>query len=157
MATKPKISLLLCFLTFSLVAFSGSTAASGLLHGFWQCSTQFSRPEGDYRLQATTQLLNTGKFVSKGTLYAFNALIGSEIPLAFNASGAWHKKDNAITGEVTEGNISTGFSFLDRIANLLEDEVKKQPKYTTQIATLNKKNLVLADGTHKPIECTKEQ
>ena len=139
-----------------LTLLSSNSYASSLLHGRWQCATQFSRPEGDYRLQATTQLLDTGKFISEGTVYAFNALIGSEIPLAFTASGAWLKNGSAFTGEVTEGDISTGFSFLDRIANLLEDEVKKQPKYTTTITTLNKEQLVLADSTHHPIKCVKQ-
>ncbi|BFM08776.1 hypothetical protein [Halioxenophilus aromaticivorans] len=129
--------------------------ASPLLQGDWNCATKFSRPEGDYRLQAVTQLLDDGKFVSNGTLYAFNSLIGAEIPLAFNASGQWQKSGSVISGKVTEGDISTGYSFLDRLADLLEDEVRKQPVYSTQIQKLNKETLVLAGTDQQAIECVK--
>lgn len=144
-------------LAVAALIFLPITEASPLLPGHWDCATRFSRPEGDYRLQASTQLLNDGSFTSQGTVFAFNSLIGSEIPLGFTASGQWRTQGKTILGEVQEGNISTGFSFLDRIADLLEDEVRKQPNYTTTITQLNKQSLVLAGADDHNVECTKSK
>lgn len=141
----------------AIIASTQAASASPLLHGSWDCTTQFSRPEGDYRLQAIARVKKDGLFTSKGTVYAYNALINTEIPLAFTAHGAWQAKGEKITSEIKEGNISTGISFLDKIADILEEEVRKTPLFATKIKTLDRKKLVLSDGNHHPVECTRQE
>lgn len=106
-------------------------------------------------MQSETLINADGTFLSQGKLFAYNALIGTEIPLSFSAHGAWTQDAERLTGIVQEGDITTGYALFDRIADMLEAEVQKQPQFTTQIKQLDKQSLILADTTHQPVECIK--
>lgn len=130
-----------------------ASSAAPIAPGVWQCHSKVTRPEAQYRIQATTTVGKHGQLAARGRVYAYNPLLQMELPMNFTATGSWTESEDQVKGKIEQANIQSGSVLIDQLASNLTAQVKKTPYFSANIIEASDQALVLSDGQQQQVHC----
>ncbi|WP_428240033.1 hypothetical protein [Gynuella sp.] len=124
-----------------------------LLIGSWQCKTAFASEQGKFRVAGNVTLNDNGSFFSTGDLFAYNALINTELPMSYQSAGSWNYQNQIVNGNMHSHTLETGFPMLNRLVAMLDQQIQQHTKFSARLVRVTDLELEFEADDHTRIQC----
>ncbi|AJQ93679.1 hypothetical protein [Gynuella sunshinyii] len=124
-----------------------------LLIGSWQCKTAFVSEQGKFRVSGNLTLNDNGSFSSVGDVFAYNALINTELPMSYQSAGSWDYQNQIVKGDMHSHALETGFPMLNRLVAMLDQQVRQHAKFSARLVRITDLEAEFEADDHTRIQC----